>query len=174
ATGESWRKVHLWDAITGKHRETLVFPAHREPFQKPLDRWAVASTPDGRFLFTSNTGNLWFWDVIARREVAPFEEDESEWSVAGTGNLAFSPDGRLLAWFDQGWRLRLYEVCSGQIIHRFNEAALSVAFAPSSWQLATACGADASILVWDLRSLFLAQSPSPTTAPALWDALADV
>lgn len=56
-TGESWKKIHLWDAATGKHRTTLTLPAKREPFQKPLDRWEIAISPDSRHLFTSNTEN---------------------------------------------------------------------------------------------------------------------
>lgn len=42
--------------------------------------------------------------------------------------------------------LRQYEVCTGKMVHRFKEDYSSIAFAPSGWQLATGCKADASIL----------------------------
>jgi hypothetical protein len=164
----------LWDATTGKHRASLALPAEREPFQKPLDQWQTAFTPDGRYLFASNTTNLWVWDFVTGREVGPFEQDEHEWKIAGSGQLAVSPDGRLLAWFDPAWKLRLYEVCTGKIVYRFHEGYSSVAFAPSGWQLATGCDADALVLIWDLPQLFRSEPPpgKDTSAEALWAALA--
>jgi WD40 repeat protein len=173
ATGEGWQKVHLWDAATGKHQATLTLPAEREPLQKPLDKWQTAFTPDGRYLFTSNTESLWVWDIVARREIGPFEVDEYEWRVAASGLVAVSPDGRLLAWFDPAQNLRLYEVCTGKIVHRFEESYSSLAFAPSGWRLATGCDADASVLIWDLPLLFRSQ-PAPfedTNPEALWAVL---
>ncbi len=173
ATGEGWRNVSLWDATTGKHRATLPLPADREPFQKPLDRWEVAFTPDGHYLFTSNTTNLWAWDLVARREAGPFESDEYNGSVGGSGQVAVSPDGRLLAWFDEAWKLRLYEICTGRIVHRFAEDYSSVAFAPSGWRLATGCDADSSVLVWDLPLLFRSQVPDKDARPELlWGLMA--
>lgn len=169
-TGETWRKIHLWNAATGKHRATLTLRNEREPFQKPLDKWKTAFTPDGRYLFASNTTNLWIWDLVARREIGPFEQDQYEWTIAGSGQVAVSPDGRLMAWFDEAWNLRLYEVCTGKIVYRFNEDYSSIAFAPSGWRLAAGCKSDASILIWDLPTLFRSQ-PLPgkdSSAEALW------
>jgi WD40 repeat protein len=173
ATGEGWRKVHLWEAATGRHQATLTLPPEREPYQKPLDRWETAFSPDGRCLFTSNTTNLWVWGLVARREIGPFEQDEYEWGVVGSGRVAVSPDGRLLAWFDEAWQLRLYEVCTGRIVHRFEEGYSSIAFAPSGWRLATGCNADSSVLIWDLPLLFRSQPPprEGNSPEALWDDL---
>jgi WD40 repeat protein len=173
ATGEGWEKLRLWNAETGKHLATLKLPAEREPFQKPLDRWQTAFTPDGRYLFASNTTNLWVWDVVARREIGPFEEDDHEWTVAGSGRVGVSPDGRLLAWYDPAWQLCLYEVCTGKIVYRFKGAYSSIAFAPSGWRLASGCHADASVLIWDLPLLFRSQPPpSKDNSPeGLWTVL---
>lgn len=172
-TGEGWQKVHMWDAATGKRQATLSLPAEREPFQKPLDKWLTAFTPDSRYLFASNTTNMWIWDLVARREIGSFEVDEHAWSVAGSGQVAVSPDGRLMAWFDPAWKLRVYEVCTGKIVLRFEEDYSSIAFAPSGWRLATGCKADSSILIWDLPMLFRSQpSPFKDSSPdALWAAL---
>jgi WD40 repeat protein len=172
-TGQSWQQVHLWDVATGKHRATLTLPAKREPKQKPLDKWETAFTPNGRYLFVSNTTNLWVWDLVARREIGPFEQDKYEWTIAGSGRVAVSPDGRLMAWFDEAWKLRLYEISTGKIVHRFEEDYSSVTFAPSGWRLATGCNADASILIWDLPLLFRSQpfAGKDTSAEALWAVL---
>lgn len=169
-TGENWRKVHLWDAATGRHRATLTLRAEREPFQKPLDRWEIAFSPDGCYLFASNTMNLWVWNLAARREIGPFEQDKYKWRIAGSGQVAVSPDGKLLAWFDEAWKLRLYEVCTGKIVYRFEGGYSSIAFAPSGWRLATGCKTDSSVLIWDLPTLFRIQPPlgKDSSSEALW------
>src|SRR5262249_19164478 len=148
-------------------------PAEREPYQKPIGNWRTAFTPDGRYLFTSNFTNLWVWDLVVGREIGPFEEDEHAWHVGGSGRVAVSPDGRLMAWFDPAWKLRLYEVCTGKIVYRFEEDYSSIAFAPSGWRLATGCNADSSVLIWDLPLLFRSEAlPGEDTSPeALWDVL---
>jgi hypothetical protein len=173
ATGEGWQMVHLWDAATGKHQATLKLPPEREPFQKPLDSWQTAFTPDGRYLFASSTTNLWVWDLVARREIGPFEEDLREGSVVCTGPVAVSPDGRLMAWFDPEQQLCLYEVCTGKIVQRFKGGYSSVAFAPSGRRLATGCYADSSVLIWDLPLLFRSQPPpgKDNSPEALWAVL---
>jgi WD40 repeat protein len=172
-TGADWRKVRLWNAEAGKLRATLKLPAEREPFQKPLSSWQTAFTPDGRYLFASTTTNLWVWDVVAGREIGPFEEDRHEWATVASGPVAVSPDGRLMAWFDPAWQLCLYEVCTGKIVYRFKEGYSSIAFAPSGWRLATGCNADSSVLIWDLPLLFRSQPPpgKDDGPEALWTLL---
>jgi WD40 repeat protein len=169
-TGEGWQKVHLWDPATGKHRATLTMPSERKPFQFPGHDWQTAFTPDGRYLFVSNNQSLWVWDLVARREIVPFEEDEHEWTVLTSGQVAVSADGRLMAWFDPALQLRLYELCTGKIVHRFEEDYSSIAFAPSGWRLATGCKADSSVLIWELPLLFRSQPPpgKDTSPEALW------
>jgi WD40 repeat protein len=172
-TGESWQKLHLWDAATGKHRATLTLPAEREPYQEPLQKWLTAFTPDGRYLFTSNTTNLWVWDLVARREIGPFEVDKHSYHRVCSGPVAVSPDGRLMAWFDPAFKLRLYEVCTGRIVYRFEDKYSSIAFPPSGWRLATGCEPDSSILLWDLPLLFRSQplAAKDTSPEALWELL---
>jgi WD40 repeat protein len=161
ATGEGWQKVHLWNAATGEHRATLSLPDKDNP-QEDQAGWQTTFSPDGRYLIVSSTGRLWVWDVQARREVDPFQKDKHEWRVWGSGPVAVSADGRFLAWFDSVWVLCLYEMATGQIIHRFTDQSghsfytndIGMAFSPSGWRLVMGCRADASILVWDLPSLF--------------------
>jgi WD40 repeat protein len=176
ATGESMFKVHLWDARTGRHLGALE--PSRPRTLRHHDRNATWScfSADGRMLFTSNMATYVTWDIASGKDVEPYDQDESSWGSSATTPLAVSPDGRLLAWFDEALRLRLSETATGKIVHRFEGGFKSIAFAPSGWRLATACQADGSVLVWDLQSLFLAQPDAargPPSRERLWADLAD-
>jgi WD40 repeat protein len=174
-TGDGGPKVRLWDAATGKHRADLPPVRGVESFGKSLQFLETAFTPEGRYLFVASHPYLLGWDTVTGREVALHEPDEDAWEGgAGTGPVAVSPDGRLLAWFPSSGYLRLYEVCSGRIVHRFeDERYWSAAFAPSGWRLATGCNADGSALVWDLPLLFRSQRPIKDARPeVLWDMMA--
>ncbi len=164
ATGECWQMLRLWDA-NGKRETTLALPAKRGPIVQPDSSWETAFSSEGRYLFLSSFMKLWVGDLQRRREIEPFEEDKYEWSTSQSGPVAVSPDGRLLAWIDPGWTLCLYEIATGKIIHRFERGRHSaIAFAPAGWRLATGCDDDGSVLVWDIRSLFVSRSP-PGFAP---------
>jgi WD40 repeat protein len=168
-TGEGLYRLHLWGPA-GEHRASLRLPPERRVFEGPIDTWQTACTPDGRHLFISNATNLWVWDLELLREVGPFEEDDSALYQSVSSPVAVSADGQLLAWFNPPWKLRLHEVASGRIVHRFEGGYSAIAFAPSGWRLATGCNRDSSVLVWDLRSLFLSRSPGhPAPSPeSLW------
>jgi WD40 repeat protein len=177
ATGDSGGKgqnVRLWDATTGKHRSRLTLPREVWPFWRAPEQWEVTFTPDGRYLFASNYPDLAAWDTATGREVGPFESDEGGEGGAVTGAVAVSPDGRLVAWFSSAGHLRLYEACTGRLVHRFVDGQhWSAAFAPSGWRLATGSYADGSALVWDLPLLFRSQLPGKDARPeVLWDMMA--
>jgi WD40 repeat protein len=176
ATGDGGRKVRLWDAATGKHRADLTSARPGGPIGKDPKLLETTFSPDGRYLFVSSEPYLLGWDTVTGREVAPIGSDEEdERGGLGTGPVAVSPDGRLLAWFASPGCLRLSEVCTGRIVHRFADGEYwSAAFAPSGWRLATGCHADASVLVWDLPLLFRSQSLSGKDArpEVLWDVMA--
>jgi WD40 repeat protein len=176
ATGDGGRKVRLWDAATGKHRADLPPAREVESFGKSLQFLETAFTPEGRYLFVASHPYLLGWDAVTGREVAPIRTDkDDERGGLGSGPVAVSPDGRLLACFASPGDLRLSEVCTGRIVHQFvDEEHWSAAFAPSGWRLATSCRADASVLVWDLPLLFRSQPlPDKDERPeALWDRMA--
>jgi WD40 repeat protein len=175
-TGDGGQKVRLWDAAKGKHRADLTPARKVERFGSDPKFFETTFTPDGRYLFVSSYPNLLGWDTVTGREVALHEPDADAWEGgAGTGQVVVSPDGRLLAWFPSSGYLRLYEVCSGRIVHRFEDQQYwSAAFAPSGWRLATGSGADASVLVWDLPLLFRSQPLRGKDAgpEVLWDVMA--
>jgi WD40 repeat protein len=175
-TGDRDQKVRLWDAATGKYRRDLTPTPKGGPFGKNPEHLEVTFTPEGRHLFVSSYPYLLGWDTGTGRKLAPVDPDEDAGGGgAGTGPVAVSPDGRLLAWFPTSACLRLYEVCTGRMVHRFEDGRhWSVAFAPSGWRLATACSADVSVLVWDLPLLFRSQPLSGNDArpEVLWDVMA--
>jgi hypothetical protein len=123
---------------------------------------------------SSSTGVLWVWDLHARRMLDEFDTLEAGSRVAAS--IAFSADGRYLAWFADAVTLFLYETATGRIVHRFDRANLICAFAPSGWRLAMTDGCDGSTLLYDLGLLFRSQ-PLPRgrvgTLASLWPLLAD-
>jgi WD40 repeat protein len=179
ATGDGGGKgqdVRLWDAATGQHRARLTLPQEVGAFWRAPEHWEIAFAPDGRYLFASNYQAVGAWDTVTRREAALVQPDEhAGGGGAAMGPVAVSPDGRLLTWCLSPGYLRLYEACTGRLVHRFADGEYwSVAFAPTGWRLATGCRADASVLVWDLPLLFRSQPlPDKDERPeALWDRMA--
>jgi WD40 repeat protein len=171
--------AHLWEVATGRHLGELT--ADKQKWQDVAFAcdWERCLTPDGKYLLVSSGGNFLAWDVAARREVDLFEQVEAaEWRTTASGPVAVSPDGRLLARFDDTFSLRIWEAASGRIVYRFDQSYSSIAFAPDSRVLATGCQENGSILLWDLALLFRAGAPATPgngtlDRRALWEALAN-
>src|SRR5262249_4821175 len=80
-------KVFLWEVNTGRE----------------LRRWdlahvltATALSPDGKRLAAGAPAALVVWDLETGKELVRSRSDSAGWLTS----LAFSPDGRLLAWTD--------------------------------------------------------------------------
>jgi WD40 repeat protein len=169
-TVEGCEKVQFWESATGKLLDSLPLRHRQEGATKPEDSTDVVLTPDGRYLLMRNSLGLWMWDSVSQREVGLFEEDVYENRQPCCRHPRVSPDGRLLVWYDSNANLRLSEIASGKIIHRFEDFYWDAGFSPTGWRLATSCFADASILIWDIPSLFRSLVPAhPTAKPDdLW------
>jgi WD40 repeat protein len=167
--------VQLWDATAGKEiRHWSV-----------AESGSIAFSPDGRTLLMAGIGNpmLWMrrttqqtfhaWDA-ATGEDHPFTVRQSANVVA----VAFSPDGRTLAWGDSAGAVTLWEVAARQVRRRLagqQGDIQSLAFSPDGRTLASAAR-DTTVLVWDATGLHAAASAGPLPAErlwALWDDLAD-
>jgi RNA polymerase sigma factor (sigma-70 family) len=165
ASGSMDEAIHLWDAKTGRLLRTLrgheawvisVFftPDNRQLISwgrdqtarvwdvatgkqlrrwKTPDGWKQALSPDGTTLAGPGAGSIVLWDVATGDKVR-------ELSFEGGGDpdceLAFSPDGKLLA--SGVSALRLFDVARGKQLQAFgsDQHIKSVAFSPDGKTLA--------------------------------------
>ena len=109
---------------------------------------ALAISPDQRTLATrAVNGSVTLWDRMSRKEVQSFPLNDT-----GFGNLAFSPDGKSLAWVSRK-ALRVLSLESAQIIPFAVDGSGDrgdVAFSPDGAELAYACRTQ--LMVLELKS----------------------
>ncbi len=138
AAGDYNGKLHVWDAVTFQ-------PLLAEPF--PLEVGAVngvAFSPDGDYLASCGDTGFSFWRVrraAADAGAAPSLTFESVTLLEGSRclYLAYSPDGKVVAWVDHDKSIRLFDAVNFKAIP-FQASALvlgwhSLAFHPDSRHL---------------------------------------
>lgn len=139
--------VRLWEAGTGKQQGQMIGGAYAIP--------ALAFTSNGSDLAVANG------DIIRIRQV---ESQRFVLTLSGEGSfssLALSPDGQVLASGDNSNTVVLWDLQSGEVLHKLipnagidsSPAALvwHVAFSPDGRLLASA-GGDKTVRVWDVSS----------------------
>jgi RNA polymerase sigma factor (sigma-70 family) len=159
-----WHADHravVWDVAAGKKVRQFEFAETRHPVPRPVppggnggrsaSYYIAAASPDGRLVAYANQDNF-----LAVHEVAtgkPVRLVENLADSAGT--LAFSPDGRSLAW--SGWRqpvIHLLELATGKERIRFDGhkgGVTALAFTANGRTLVSGSG-DTTALVWDLTN----------------------
>ncbi|HEY7153771.1 MAG TPA: hypothetical protein VH575_07410, partial [Gemmataceae bacterium] len=170
-------KVRVWDTMSGRKLREYPLPrAGEEDGSRTVnERYNAALSPDGRLLAMGpvdhrilrnaeeaskpKKGSLILKDLATGRIVRRIDNLPSE-----AGLLAFSPDGRTLAWtgFGDNNAIRLLEVASGRerrhlAGHRGQVTAL--AFSADGRRLLSGSN-DTTALVWDLAG----RSPATLTA----------
>jgi len=83
------KAIRLWDVATGKEVRRLEGHQQKAP--------PFAFHPDGKTLVSGDFALLRFWDVASGRERSRIDTREIDARVEEVANLAFSPDGRMLA-----------------------------------------------------------------------------
>jgi WD40 repeat protein len=143
ASGGFDHRVRLWDVATG--REKGVLRGHTQNIR------VVAFSPDSRLLASAAkstkqpVGELKLWDLSTGQEAA---------APAAQGNcLAFSRDGRLLAFRDNNNAIQFLDLSTLEPTHRIPELAAvgCVALAPDGKTLATA-DTEGLVKLWDVRT----------------------
>lgn len=134
-------KIYLLDAATGEERSALAgtnwYP------------WALAFTKDSKLLYSSG------WDGVVRRwDVEKGEQLPLPMGVRGTSTVAISPDGKQVAYQDDGGVIHLADAEGGAELRTMGVNGASyndLAFSPDGKQLAGAgeCGDDVHVALWD-------------------------
>jgi WD40 repeat protein len=143
ASGGYDHKVRLWDMATS--REQAVLRGHAQDIR------VVAFSADGRWLATAAKstkqpeGELKLWDLAAGHEPTTF--------VAHGNAVAFSRDGRLLAFRDDKGAVQLVDLSTLKPAGGtgYLGAVSCVTFAPDGNTLATA-DANGVVKLWDVKT----------------------
>jgi RNA polymerase sigma factor (sigma-70 family) len=135
--------IRLWDLQADK--EIAAMSGHQGAVM------ALRFAPDGNVLAAGSEDGIRLWDVAAGRQLhhvkAPQPQPLDRWQQ---WTLAFSPDGKLLAWFGvDGW-IGLCEVATGKLLRRWDSQQRDTdafRFSPDSQSLVTAHGQ--AVRFWD-------------------------
>jgi WD40 repeat protein len=145
--------VALYDEHSAKAIRAFgkILPGARELFAFSPDGRTIA-TPGGQGLVNgiANQTDVVLWETATGRERLYIAMNEGV-----LGQVAFSPDGRLLATAGRTETIRLWDTWTGQEVGRFTGHRGwigSLAFAPDGKTLASG-GADTIVLIWDMSGL---------------------
>ncbi len=145
AASSGWHtdRVRLWDARTGRKVKEWA----------PGKRTLVFFTPDSRALIISRGDEFSFWDVETFQLLQRFPRDLTPFP----GQVAFSPDGRLMALEMAPAVLHLKEAATGRTVARLEDPngdrANWLGFTPDGTQLVVVSKHAAAIHLWDLRAI---------------------
>jgi WD40 repeat protein len=169
--GNENQRLRLWEVTTGKAVSGL---------DRALYASRITFSPDGETLTTLDDGPSATFRPIATpgkaAEVGVYAPPEAHHSLTA---LAYSPDGRMLAFAGSDGSVRVWETATQQERFRFaNPGGIvwSLAFSPDGRNLATG-NSDTTVTLWDVAALPAPLSiPKPLSAgdvDQLWTDLAD-
>jgi RNA polymerase sigma factor (sigma-70 family) len=147
----------------------------------------LAYSPDGKFLAVAGYGNqletvIVVWDAATGKEARRFHRKSLEEQTTGRigsadriSALAFSPDGKVLAWA-VSWPekvIYLWDAATGKELHALKGSQAPLAFSPDSKTLA-GVGSDGTVRLWSVatgkerRALPGSAGPVAFTADGKW------
>jgi len=153
--------ISLYETRTGKQQKVFQWDAScRESdndYDRHLGQIGLAFSPDGRILASAENVNVDLWNVQSGTLARTLRDEKSgpSWSRK---QVAFSPDGRLVAAVGWEQEIRVWSVATGRLLQKFQGAYTtdSLAFSPDSKTLVTG-GQDkhieGTIALWDISGL---------------------
>jgi WD40 repeat protein len=169
--GNHNQRLRLWEVATGKALSGLDLALYAS---------RVTFSPDGETMTTLDGGpSATFRPLATSGKAAELSIYASHEAYHSLTALAYSPDGRMLAFAGSDGSVRVWEAASRQERFRFANPggiAWSLAFSPDGRTLATG-NSDTTITLWDVVALPVPLSiPSSLTSGSLdqcWRDLAD-
>jgi WD40 repeat protein len=159
ATGRG-NQIHLYDALKGEHKKTLLDPALKLPDGKAVEAAHISLvesmvfSPDGKTLATGSFQEVTLWDV---EKAAPKQK------ITGFADrvvaIAYSPDGKYLVTGGgrptEDGEVKVFTAADGkpafEIKNGHSDTVFGVCFSPDNNRLAT-CGADKFVKIWEVPS----------------------
>jgi WD40 repeat protein len=151
ATGADDGRMQLWDFRTRRRIGRPLLAGGGEP---SLGVESIAFSPDGRRIAASGPLGVRIWDVRTHVQLArPFATLGSE---EVSGDLAFSPNGRLLALGDA--QIVVHDLVTGKITIVATDDVEEVAFSPDGHTIAGG-GFDGMVRLWNVKTLHRVGKP---------------
>ncbi|MCS7052505.1 MAG: serine/threonine protein kinase, partial [Ignavibacterium sp.] len=142
ASGDSSKKIKLWDVSSGQLIRTLE--GHNDIV------YSVSFSPDGKILASGSADNtIKLWDINSGQLIITLEGHNGS-----VNSVTFSPDGKILASGSRDKTIKLWDINSGQLIRTLeghNRFVWSVSFSPDGKILASG-SFDNTIKLWDINS----------------------
>ncbi len=137
------RGISLWEAATGTERLRL---------KEGPPSYGLAFSPDGKILATAvqwPDGAIIYWDPVTGKQFRRFPVRSER-----IQSLAFSPNGKTLAWITEDNTVRLSDAVTGKVLHQRAGSPntilySSVAFSPDSRTVALVCQKEREIPLYD-------------------------
>lgn len=136
--------IEVWDVTTGK---LIWTPEKQTRAEGPL-----IFSPDGKLLASGGDRAVKLWNSHSGKIEQTLAHTESGYSRLIP--MAFSPDGRTLACVHATRTVELWDVTTGQLLHRLSGHISSVeeaVFAPDGKTMASGAD-DGTVIWWDTRS----------------------
>jgi WD40 repeat protein len=135
--------VKLWDMASRQEMHTLP------PQTAPVT--SLAFSPDGKALVAGSSNSMVIlWDTTTWQEFRTLRGH-----TAGVEAVAFSPDGKMLVTGSDDNTVKLWDIgtdAEANGLPGHNVWVSSLAFSPDSKTLASCCGFEGAVKLWDLAS----------------------